>query len=66
MILILISDINEIILALTHWYCKGHGGAFFMMGKGAMLSYSSKVKANTRSLMEMELVTANMFMPEML
>jgi len=50
----------------VHWDCKGHGGAMFTMGKGATTSYSRKVKLNTRSSTEMELVTAGMFMPEML
>jgi hypothetical protein len=50
----------------VHWDCKGHGGAMFTMGKGATSSYSRKVKLNTRSLTEMELVTVDMFMPEML
>ena len=38
----------------------------FTLGKGATSSYSRKVKSNTRSLTETELLTANMFMPEML
>ena len=38
----------------------------FMMGKGATSSYSQKVKLNTRSSTETELVTADMYMPEML
>ncbi len=50
----------------VHWDCKGHGGAVFTMGRGAMSSYSRKVKSNTRSLTETELFTADMFMPEML
>jgi hypothetical protein len=50
----------------VHWDCKGHGGAMFTMGKGATSSYSRMVKLNTRSLTEMELVTVDMFMPEML
>ena len=50
----------------VHWDCKGHGGAIFTMGKGATSSYSRKVKLNTRSSTETELVTADMFMPEML
>ena len=48
----------------AHWDCKGHGGAMFTMGKGAVSSYSRKVKLNTRS--ETELVVADMYMPEML
>jgi hypothetical protein len=51
----------------VHWdHCKGHRGAMFTMGKGATSSYSGKVKLNTRSLTETELVTAAMFVPEML
>ena len=44
----------------VHWDCKGHGGAMFTMGKGATLSYSRKLKLNTRSLTETELVAADM------
>ncbi len=36
------------------------------MGRGATSSYSRKVKLNTRSSTETELVTADMFVPEML
>jgi len=50
----------------THWDCKGHGGAMFTMGKGATSSYSRKVKLNTRSSTETELVVSDMYMPEML
>ena len=50
----------------VHWDCKGHGGAVFKMGKGATTSYSRKVKLNSRSSTETELLTADMFMPEML
>jgi hypothetical protein len=50
----------------VNWDCKGHGGAMFTMGKGATSSYSRKVKLNTRSSTETELVTADMYMPEML
>jgi hypothetical protein len=49
-----------------HWDCKGHGGAVFTLGKGATSSYSRKVKLNTRSSTETELLTADMYMPEML
>jgi hypothetical protein len=38
----------------------------FTLGKGATNSYLRKVKLNTRSLTEMELLTADMYMPEML
>jgi hypothetical protein len=50
----------------VHWDCKGHRGAVFKMGKGATTSYSRKVKLNSRSSTETELLTADMFMPEML
>jgi hypothetical protein len=50
----------------VHWDCKGHRGAVFTMGRGATSSYSRKVKLNMRSLTEMELFMADMFMPEML
>jgi hypothetical protein len=49
-----------------HMDCSRHSGALFSMGKGAILSYSKKVKMNTRSSKETELMTTNMFMPEML
>ena len=38
----------------------------FSLGRGATSSYSRKLKLNTRSSTETELVTADMFMPEML
>jgi len=38
----------------------------FTLGKGAVSSYSRKVKLNTRSSTETELVVADMYMPEML
>ena len=50
----------------THWGCKGHRGVMFTMGKGATSSYSQKVKLNTRSSTETELVVSDMYMPEML
>jgi hypothetical protein len=50
----------------VHWDSKGHGGAVFTLGKGAILSYSKKVKVNTQSSPKAELITADMFMPEML
>ncbi len=49
-----------------HEDCMGHGGALFSMGKGATASYSRKLKLNTSSLTESELITADMYMPEML
>ncbi len=50
----------------VHPDCRGHGGALFSMGKGATTSYLRKLKLITRSLMESKLVTADMYMPEML
>jgi hypothetical protein len=50
----------------VHWDCRGHGGAVFSLGRGVTSSYSRKLKLNTRSSTETELVTADMFMPEML
>ncbi len=38
----------------------------FTMGKGAVSSYSRKVKLNTRSSTETELVVTDQYMPEML
>ena len=51
---------------LKWWDCKGHGGVMFSLGQGATSSYSRKLKLNMRSSAETELVTADMFMPEML
>ncbi len=48
----------------VHWDCRGHVGAMFSMGKGAAVSYLRKMKMNTRSSTETELVGADMFMPE--
>jgi hypothetical protein len=30
-----------------HWDCKGHAGAMFTLGEGAVSSYSRKSKLNT-------------------
>jgi hypothetical protein len=49
-----------------HWDCKGHGGAMFTMGKGSTLSYSRKIKLNTRSSTETELLVVDMYMTKML
>jgi hypothetical protein len=38
----------------------------FTMGKGAATSYSRKVKLNLRSSTKTELLTSDMYMPEML
>ncbi len=63
-------------LAMLKWYvdrshnihvdCRGHWGALFTMGKGATSSYSTKLKLNTWSSTESELIMADMYMPEML
>ncbi len=50
----------------VHWDCPGHNGAMFTLEKEVTNSYLRKVQLNTRSLMETELVTADMYMPEML
>jgi hypothetical protein len=50
----------------THWVCRGHGRAMFPMGKGVATSYSRKVKLNSRSSTKTELLTSDMYMPEML
>jgi hypothetical protein len=50
----------------VHWDCKGHTGAMFTLGEGAVSSYSRKVKHNKQSSTETELVGADMYMPEML
>jgi hypothetical protein len=50
----------------VHWDCKGHQEAVFTMGNWATSSYLRKMKVNTQSLTETELIAADMFMPEML
>jgi hypothetical protein len=50
----------------THWDCRGHGGAMFTMGRGATTSYLRNLKLNSRSSTETELLTSDMYMPEML
>ena len=42
----------------THEDCKGHTGGMMSLGKGAVLSKSTKQKLNTRSLTKSELVGA--------
>jgi superfamily I DNA and RNA helicase len=44
----------------------GHTGAVMILGEGGVSSSSRKVKLNTRSSTETELVSADMYMPEML
>jgi hypothetical protein len=56
--------VNE--LHNVHPDCRGHGGALNSIGKGATTSYSRKLKLNTQSLTESKLITADMYMPEML
>ena len=46
-----------------HWDCKGHAGAMFTLGEGAVSSYSRKVKLNTRSTTETELVRQTCICP---
>ena len=41
---------------VVHPDCKSHTGAVLMMGHGAVLSISSKLKINTKSSTEAELV----------
>ena len=41
---------------MVHWDCKGQTGAAMTLGRGAVLSYSWKQKANTKSSTETELV----------
>ena len=48
----------------THWDCKGHGGAIMIMGCGAISSYSRRIKVNTRSSTETELVSVDAYIPE--
>jgi hypothetical protein len=50
----------------THWDCRGHGGAMFTMGKGAVMSHSRKVKLNLRSSTKTVLLKSDMYMAEML
>ena len=50
----------------THWDCKGQGGAITVMGWGYISSYSRKIKVNTRSSTETELVLVDAYMPEIL
>ena len=40
----------------THWDCKGNGGGIMVMGCGAISSYSRRIKVNTRSSNDTELV----------
>ncbi len=48
------------------WECKGHAGAMLTLGERVVSSYSRKLKSNTQSPTETELVGKDMYMPEML
>ena len=50
----------------THWDCKGHGGAMMVMGRGAISSYSLRIKVNTRSSTDTKLLSVDAYMPEVL
>ena len=50
----------------VHWDSRGHGGAALFMGEGAMSSYSNRLKLNTRSSTESEIVAVDRYMPEVL
>jgi hypothetical protein len=43
----------------THDDCQGHMGAMMSLGKGATISFSNKLKVNTKSSTESELVGAD-------
>ncbi len=49
-----------------HWDCKGHEGAIFTLGEGAVSSYSRKLELITCSSTETELVVANMYLPKVI
>ena len=69
-----ISSIEDVIYLLwfidvshcVHWDSRGHGDEALMMGKGTMASYSNRIKVNTHSSSETEVVTVNRYMPEVL
>ena len=50
----------------THWDCKGHGCAMMVMVCVAISSYSWRIKVNTRSSTETELVSVDAYMPVVL
>ena len=54
------------VLNNTHWYCKGNGGVMMIIGCGAISSYSRRIKVNTRSSTETELVLVYAYMTELL
>jgi hypothetical protein len=50
----------------VHCDCTGHAGVMLTFGEGAVSSYSRKVKLNTCSSTETELLGRDMYMSEML
>ena len=50
----------------THWDFKGPGSAMVVMVCGAISSYSRRMKVNTRSSTETELVLVDAYIPEVL
>ena len=50
----------------THDDCKGHSGILMTMGKGAIVSKSTKQKINTKSSTESELVALDSALPKIL
>lgn len=50
----------------VHWDSKGHAGAMLMLGVGALSSYSRSLKLNTRSFTETELVSVDLYLPQIL
>ena len=48
----------------VYWDWKGHAGVMMTLGEGSPSSYLWKVKMNTRSLTETELMSTGMHMPE--
>ena len=50
----------------AHWDCKGHRGAALFLGRGAVSSYSIKLKSSARSSTESEIVVVDRYMPQML
>ena len=50
----------------VHADCRGHGGTAMFLGRGAVSSYSRKLKGNTKSSTQTELFAAGMYLPKML
>ena len=40
---------------MTHMDCKGHVGGVMTLGKGAVISFSAKIKSNTKISTKMEI-----------